>query len=239
LALKRTIDILLGALLALLALPLIVLLAVGCAIALRARPFFVQRRIGKDGRPFALPKLRTLRPTVSGTATKYELDPAQIPRYCQFLRRTHLDELPQLLLVPLGAMSLVGPRPEMPCLLERYPGDVVAVRTSVRPGCTGLWQVSDASRMLIHESPEFDLAYIEHRNARLDFWILYRPTLIGLTGRADATLADVPGWAWRATAAPSTGGAFEAAPEPVIDLVFLERLESIDAVPALAVDIDA
>jgi lipopolysaccharide/colanic/teichoic acid biosynthesis glycosyltransferase len=214
-----------------------VLLAIGCAISLRAWPFYVSPRIGKRGRAFGLPKLRTLRPTVSTTATKYELDPTQIPRYCQFLRRTHLDELPQLLLVPIGAMSLVGPRPEMPCLLERYPEHVVELRTSLRPGCTGLWQVSDASRMLIHESPEFDLEYIENCNTRLDFWILYRTVLIGITGRADATLADVPRWAWNA--APSAGRRLDPAPEPVIDLAFLERLEAREGMPQLSVDVDA
>ncbi|HEX4490304.1 MAG TPA: sugar transferase [Acidimicrobiia bacterium] len=238
-AFKRTIDIVLGAALAVLALPMIVLLAIGCAISLRAWPFYVSPRIGKRGRRFGLPKLRTLRPSVSGTATKYELDQSQIPRYCQILRRTHLDELPQLLLVPIGAMSLVGPRPEMPCLLSRYPDEVVAVRTSMRPGCTGLWQVSDASRMLIHESPEFDLAYIEHCNLGLDLWILYRTALIGLTGRADATLADVPAWAWRTAAAPSVGRGFDPATEPVLDLPFLERLETLERMPTLSVDVDA
>jgi lipopolysaccharide/colanic/teichoic acid biosynthesis glycosyltransferase len=240
LALKRTIDIVLGSLLAVLALPLIAILAVGCAIALRAWPFFVQRRVGRNGRDFAMPKLRTLRPSVPGNATKYELDPALIPKFCQFLRRTHLDELPQLLLVPVGAMSLVGPRPEMLCLMARYDEDTIARRTSLRPGCTGLWQVSDASGMLIHESPEFDLEYIERCNNRLDLWILFRTALIAITGRADATLVDVPAWAWRPAfrAAPSVGGAFDPASGPVIDLVFFEELETLDHLTPLSIDID-
>jgi lipopolysaccharide/colanic/teichoic acid biosynthesis glycosyltransferase len=227
---KRAVDIILGTLLAVAALPLIVILAIGCAIVLRAWPFYAQRRVGKDGREFVMPKLRTLRPSVPGDATKYELDQAQIPRFCRFLRRTHLDELPQLLLVPIGLMSLVGPRPEMPSLLARYPEDVVFRRTRVRPGCTGLWQVSGASTGLIHESPEFDLAYIELCNTRLDLWILYRTLLISITRRADATLTDVPAWA--SSARPA------APPEPVLDLTFYEELEAMERLGPISMDLE-
>jgi lipopolysaccharide/colanic/teichoic acid biosynthesis glycosyltransferase len=229
-ALKRAVDIILGTLLALAALPVIVILAIGCAIALRAWPFFAHRRVGKGGREFVMPKLRTLRPSVPGDATKYELDDAQIPRFCRLLRHTHLDELPQLLLVPIGLMSLVGPRPEMPSLLARYPEDVVFRRTRLRPGCTGLWQVSAASTTLIHESPEFDLAYVAYCNTRLDLWILFRTLLIGITRRADTTLADVPAWAL----SPRPG----VEPEAVLDLTFYEELEAIQQLEPLSIDVD-
>jgi lipopolysaccharide/colanic/teichoic acid biosynthesis glycosyltransferase len=195
--LKRAIDIVVGTVLAVLTLPFVLVFAVGCALSLRAWPFFVQQRVGKDGKSFPLPKLRTLPASVPRAIDKYELGGTRIPPFCRLLRRTHLDELPQLLVVPLGWMSLVGPRPEMPNLLGRYPSDFVASRSSVRPGCTGLWQVSTASGRLIYESPEYDLVYANYRGLALDFWILYHTLRMLVTRRATIDLDDVPSWAIR------------------------------------------
>jgi lipopolysaccharide/colanic/teichoic acid biosynthesis glycosyltransferase len=192
--LKRAVDIVLGSLLAVAALPVIVLLAVGSAISLRAWPLFVQERVGKDGREFRFPKLRTL-PTSAPPATdKYALTGTKIPSFCRFLRRTHLDELPQLVLVPAGLMSLVGPRPEMPTVLRRYPIEFAQARTSVRPGCTGLWQLSDNATRLIFEAPEYDLAYLQRAGGRLDLWVLYRTVRSWLPGGGTIALDDIPAW---------------------------------------------
>ena len=201
--LKRAVDVVLGSLLAVAALPLMVLLAVGCAISLRAWPLFVQQRVGKGGREFRFPKLRTL-PTSAPPATdKYALNGTPIPSFCRFLRRTHLDELPQLLLVPAGIMSLVGPRPEMPTVLRRYPVEFADARTRVRPGCTGLWQLSDNAAKLIYEAPEYDLAYLRGAGGRLDLWILFRTFRSWLPRPAAIGLHDVPRWAWgRKVASP-------------------------------------
>jgi lipopolysaccharide/colanic/teichoic acid biosynthesis glycosyltransferase len=193
---KRLIDIVAGSALAVLALPLVLLLALGCAVALRTWPLFVQRRVGRHGRLFAFPKLRTLPRSTPAAVDKYAIAATPIPAYCRMLRRSHLDELPQLFLVPIGRMSLVGPRPEMPELLHRYPSDLVARRTSVRPGCTGLWQVSRAADQLIYEAPEYDLAYLEHAGLRLDGWILYRTARSWVAGADALGLHDVPQWVW-------------------------------------------
>ena len=107
--------------------------ALGCAIALRAQPVFVQDRIGRNGSTFRFVKLRTLSPDVPPYVDKHQLDQARIPRFCRLVRRLHLDELPQLLLVVRGRMSLVGPRPEMAHLHSLLPADLAAERTSVRP----------------------------------------------------------------------------------------------------------
>jgi lipopolysaccharide/colanic/teichoic acid biosynthesis glycosyltransferase len=209
---KRSVDVVVGTFLAIVALPFMVVLAIGCAISLRAWPIFVQRRVGKDGREFRLPKLRTLPKSAPTAVDKYALDGTDIPTFCRLLRRAHIDELPQLFVVPLGRMSLVGPRPEMPTLLARYPSDFAAERARVRPGCTGLWQISVASGMLIYETPEFDLTYIENRGLRLDAWIMYRTLRMWATGRGAIDFADIPHW----VCSGSVTAAYDLA--PLVDL---------------------
>ena len=90
------------------------------------------------------------------------------------MRRLHLDELPQLFLVVIGKMSLVGPRPEMHSLTTHYGDEFAAQRTQVRPGCTGLWQISEHCTKMIFEHPEFDLQYVQNRSLRFDMWIIAR-----------------------------------------------------------------
>ena len=191
---RRTFDIVVSAVLLLLALPIVVIAALGSFATLRAWPFFSQGRIGRDGERFRFLKVRTLRPDVPGYIDKHQLDQSQIPAFCQLLRRLHLDELPQLLLVLQGKMSLVGPRPEMGYLHRRMPASFAQLRTSVRPGCTGLWQVSEASTDLIGKAPHYDRFYLANRTLRLDIWVLARTALnmVGI-GRA-ITLEDVPAW---------------------------------------------
>ncbi len=194
---RRAFDIGMSAVLLLLALPVMVIAAVGSAISLRTWPLFAQGRIGRNGERFLFLKIRTLRPEVPEYIDKHQLDQWQIPTFCRLLRRLHLDELPQLFLVLWGRMSLVGPRPEMGYLHRRMPVAFAAERTSVRPGCTGLWQISRACSELISESPEYDRFYLAHRTLRLDLWILYRTTLNMLGVRGLVTLDDVPTWACR------------------------------------------
>jgi lipopolysaccharide/colanic/teichoic acid biosynthesis glycosyltransferase len=90
------------------------------------------------------------------------------------LRRLHLDELPQLALVLTGKMSLVGPRPEMPNLYDSFDPGFAEQRTAVRPGCTGLWQISEKCDRMIFEHPEFDAFYLANRSLRLDLWVIVR-----------------------------------------------------------------
>lgn len=192
---KRIMDILAGGVLALVAIPLVLCLAVLVAVSLRtARPFFVQRRAGRDGQMIRVVKLRTLPVRTPAYAPKDALVAFPTTRLCAWLRLRHLDELPQLLLVPLGTMSLVGPRPEMHVLLEHFDPGFTERRSSVRPGCTGLWQVSVESPRMIGDAPEYDLFYVAHQSFRLDLWVLWRTAglLVGL--RPAIRLADVPGW---------------------------------------------
>jgi len=197
---KRLFDVVAAMLLFAAALPVMMILAVAVAVSLRTwRPLFFQQRIGRDGRPFTFAKLRTLPTNTPRYADKYAIATVATTRLGRFLRSSHLDELPQLALVVTGRMSLVGPRPEMAGLADRFPAAFVAARSSVRPGCTGLWQVSGDVDRLIGEAPHYDLYYLDHASPRLDLWILGR-TLLSLSGRSDRTPSP-PAW----TRAPSPG----------------------------------
>ena len=111
---KRIVDIVVATVLLVVALPIIGVSALLTMAVLRTSPFFTQTRIGRNGEPFKLLKVRTLPRSTPRYANKYEVARMRIPAFSRMLRRLHLDELPQLLLVLTGKMSLVGPRPEMP-----------------------------------------------------------------------------------------------------------------------------
>jgi len=195
---KRLFDVVVGSVVAVLVLPAVALMAAGAGASLHCWPFFVQQRVGFGGRRFRMLKVRTLPVDFPRYADKYALTNVVLPWFPRFLRDHHLDELPQLLQVPFGHMSLVGPRPEMPHLHAAMEPPIAAARTSVRPGCTGLWQVSSSARMLINEAPEYDEFYVRHASLALDAWILWRSLLALVGGSSSVTIDDVPGWARRA-----------------------------------------
>lgn len=192
---RRALDVLLSGTLLILVIPVIVVSVVASAVALRARPFFTQDRVGRHGHLFRFIKVRTLPVHVPGYIDKHQLDIDQLPAVCRLMRRLHVDELPQLYLVLRGRMSLVGPRPELACLHDQLPASFAQLRTSVAPGCTGLWQISESCTDLIGSAPEYDRFYLEHRSWRLDLYVLVRTALkmVGI-GRT-ITLDDIPRWA--------------------------------------------
>ena len=194
---KRLIDIAIGSLLAALAVPVILCLALVSAVTFRAWPFFVQTRVGYRGKPFRIVKVRTLPRCVPSAIDKHALANFALPRVATIMRSTHLDELPQLFLVPLGTMSLVGPRPEMLFLHEQGARAFCELRISVRPGCTGLWQVSRAAHGLIWDAAEYDTYYVENQTIRLDAWILARTGGLIFRRSAKLRLDDVPRWTRR------------------------------------------
>ncbi len=133
---------------------------------------FRQERVGKDGRRFSMYKFRTM----YRDAPQYSYSPGagddpRITPVGRFLRHASLDELPQLVNVLLGQMSLVGPRPEMPFIVEQYT-PLQRRRLAVKPGITGLWQLSADRAFLIHENIEYDLYYVRHRSLFMDIAIL-------------------------------------------------------------------
>lgn len=195
----RAVDVVVGTVLAILTLPMLVLAALGSAIALRAWPFFCQDRVGKDGKLFSCFKIRTLPTSVPRYVDKHQLDLQNIPAFCRFLRAHHLDEFPQIYDVILGHMSLTGPRPEMQHLHDQMDPHFAALRTSIRPGCTGLWQISESHTELIHSAPAYDRHYLANRSLRLDFWMLCYTVAVILRLRPGITLATLPSFARPAT----------------------------------------
>ncbi len=143
---------------------------------------FRQMRVGWGGKLFELYKFRSMHVNVP----KYDLHPTgtddlRITRFGSWLRRTSLDELPQLINVLKGDMSLVGPRPEMPFIVEGYNARHWQ-RLRVIPGLTGLWQLSGDRNFLIHENIQYDLYYIRHRNFFMDLAILLHTAVFAMKG---------------------------------------------------------
>lgn len=172
--LKRTIDFVAAAILLVLAAPLFVCVAALIKLDTKGPGLIRQRRIGKDGVPFLMWKFRSMH----RSAPRYARSPVsdtdpRLTNIGRVLRRLSIDELPQLLNVLQGDMSLVGPRPEMPFIVATY-GPRERLRLNAVPGITGLWQISPARAMPIHQNLEFDFFYIESRNFFLDVAILLR-----------------------------------------------------------------
>ena len=174
--------------------PLVVGLAVG--VALRGgQPFYSQSRVGRGGRIFRMWKLRSMVTDAdarmagylsANPAAKAEWDETQklrndprITPFGRFLRRSSLDELPQLWNVLTGDMSLVGPRPMMPCQQGLYPGEAYY---ELRPGITGYWQTAGRNRTTFSARAAFDAAYEEHVTLRTDVQILARTFGVVLRG---------------------------------------------------------
>jgi exopolysaccharide biosynthesis polyprenyl glycosylphosphotransferase len=179
---KRIFDFLASIILIALAFPLGVIIAALIRRDSSGPILFTQERIGRGGKPFRLYKFRSM----YVDALKYALHPedAEDPRITpigRFLRRTSLDELPQLINVLRGEMSLVGPRPEMPFIVEQYDAHQ-RQRLDVIPGITGLWQLSADRAFLIHENIFYDLYYIRHRNFFMDIAVLVHTIAFAMKG---------------------------------------------------------
>jgi exopolysaccharide biosynthesis polyprenyl glycosylphosphotransferase len=179
---KRGMDILGSLFLLLLISPFLSVIAIMVALDSRGPSIFVQERVGRGGRLFNMYKFRSMRaesPAYGNSPTSSD-DP-RITRMGRFLRRTSLDEIPQLINVLKGEMSLVGPRPEMPFIVDAYDRRQ-RQRLNVLPGITGLWQLSADRAYEIHESIQYDLYYIQHRGVFLDLAILVHTLLFAMRG---------------------------------------------------------
>ncbi|HEY7200375.1 MAG TPA: sugar transferase [Candidatus Dormibacteraeota bacterium] len=184
---KRPFDLVVGGLLLLLLLPLIAALVLLIRRDSPGPGIYRQRRVGRDGRPFDILKLRTMDASSDDSAHRAiaadwfhgrdrngrfkTLEDTRITAVGRWLRRTNLDELPQLVNVVRGEMSLVGPRPAIPYELEHYEPWYFE-RLCVAPGITGLWQVSRRDRLSAVAMMELDRRYVREATLRMDVRIL-------------------------------------------------------------------
>lgn len=200
---KRAFDLVVSVLLLTVLLPLLVVVEVIVRLTTPGPALFRQTRLGQDGRPFVLYKFRTMYdgcpdephrryvrqlltagPAHTGGSGLYKLeaDP-RVTRVGRVLRRTSIDELPQLLNVIQGDMSLVGPRPALPWEAEIF-GDGHWQRFLVQPGITGLWQVSGRNRLTMRQALDLDVEYVRRQSFALDLAILLRtvPVVLSTVG---------------------------------------------------------
>ncbi|HEV2890720.1 MAG TPA: sugar transferase [Frankiaceae bacterium] len=191
---KGVFDRTMSALILLAALPVMAVVAIAIKATSPGPVFFKQQRVGQNGREFTLWKFRSMRPDAEavreqlldsnehdGVLFKIKRDP-RVTSVGRILRRLSLDELPQILNVVRGDMSLVGPRPPLPEEVAAYRSDVRR-RLLVKPGLTGLWQVSGRSDLTWEESVRLDLHYVENWSVALDAMILWKTVGAVLRGR--------------------------------------------------------
>ncbi|GAC1600230.1 MAG: hypothetical protein NVS3B2_02230 [Ramlibacter sp.] len=180
---KRLMDVALSLLALALLLPLILAVALAVAIESGRPVLFVQRRIGREGREFGMLKFRSMvKDAAAGDSYMTVSNDPRLTRVGRLIRRTSMDELPQLLNVLRGEMSLVGPRPDVPAQRAGYSESDWRERCSVRPGLTGLAQARLRSQATPGERLALDLQYVRQRGIALDLRILGW-TLARLGGR--------------------------------------------------------
>jgi lipopolysaccharide/colanic/teichoic acid biosynthesis glycosyltransferase len=206
-AIRRTLDLVLATLVLTLLAPVLVVIAVAIRVDGPGPVLYRQRRIGRSMRPFVVNKLRTMRPdadetlhreyvqaliaagrhdarTGGGNLYKLAADD-RVTRVGRFLRRFSLDEVPQLWNVVRGEMSLVGPRPVIAYEVEQYPV-WYRERFAVKPGLTGLWQVSGRNEKTYEEMVRLDIEYARTRRLLLDLRILLRTFWVVVRARGAA-----------------------------------------------------
>lgn len=181
---SRALDVVLAALALIVLAPLLAIAAAWIMLDGRGGAIYRQRRVGFGGREFEMLKLRTMLAGSDpvGIGTAVGRDDPRVTRPGRFLRRTSLDEIPNLLNVLRGEMALVGPRPTIPAQVDAYTPRQRR-RHEVRPGITGWAQVRGRAGIPWEERIELDLFYVEHRSLRLDLRILARTVGLILSGQ--------------------------------------------------------
>jgi lipopolysaccharide/colanic/teichoic acid biosynthesis glycosyltransferase len=192
--LRRVFDVLVAGTALIAAAPFLAVAVVAIRLESKGSAIYRQRRVGKGGRPFDVLKLRTMVTGAEqmGAGLAVSEGDTRITRVGRVLRRTSLDEVPNLINVLRGDMSIVGPRPTVPVQVDRYT-ERQRGRLSVKPGITGWAQVNGRTELPWDERIELDLWYIEHRSWRLDLRILWR-TIRMVFGGEGLYRGETPAW---------------------------------------------
>ncbi|MEK6646936.1 MAG: sugar transferase [Candidatus Firestonebacteria bacterium] len=174
---RRVFDLFFGIIIFIISLPILITAIFLIKISDVGPAFFTQKRVGKNGKEFIIYKLRTMRIDADKIGPELtEKDDPRITPVGKFLRKLSIDELPQLINVIKGDMSLVGPRPEIPSIVKTYDKWQIKV-LAVKPGITGLSQVNGRAELSIPTKLRFDIYYIKHQSIWLDFKILLKTAI--------------------------------------------------------------
>jgi lipopolysaccharide/colanic/teichoic acid biosynthesis glycosyltransferase len=200
---SRAVDLVIAGIGTLVSAPVVAVLALAVRLESQGSPIFRQTRVGKDGQPFDIYKLRTMvhGAEFQGAGIALAQGDSRITRMGAFLRRTSLDELPNLWNVLRGEMAIVGPRPTVASQVDKYTPRQRG-RLAVRPGLTGLAQVNGRTALPWPQRIELDLWYVEHRSLALDLRILLRTIGMVFSG---AGLYKGTSGGWQDPPAPSPG----------------------------------
>lgn len=182
---KRLFDILFSLILIIVCLPIFIVVSIIVICSSKGSAFYVAERIGKNGKPFKMIKFRTMIKgaeksleeisdlnITDGPTFKMEDDP-RITKVGRVLRKSSIDELPQLFNIFIGQMSFVGPRPPLRAEVEQY-DDFARLRLMAKPGLTCIWQCSGRNNIQFKRWMELDVEYLQKRNLFFDFWILLK-----------------------------------------------------------------
>jgi lipopolysaccharide/colanic/teichoic acid biosynthesis glycosyltransferase len=165
-AVKPVIELCIAALLLLASLPFMGMIALAIRLDTPGPVFFKQERIGRGGRPFTIYKFRSMVAGAPAYSFKVACSDPRVTRVGRWLRLVGLDELPQLINVVRGEMSLIGPRPEMAFIVKEY-DPWQEQRLTVKPGITGWWQIHHRNEVPMHLNLEYDIYYLQH----FSFWL--------------------------------------------------------------------
>jgi len=179
---KRYLDLFLALALLIILLPIFLIILIAIKMESKGSAIFIHDRVGKGGNIFKLYKFRTMyNGTNPYSVNPIDQDDPRITKVGRFLRKTSLDEIPQIFNILKGEMSFVGPRPEMPFIVEQY-NELHRERLKVIPGITGLWQLSGDRKKAIHENMDYDLYYKKHVSFFLDLAILIETLIFAFRG---------------------------------------------------------
>ncbi|MCW2983197.1 MAG: sugar transferase [Conexibacter sp.] len=181
--LRRLFDVLVSATVLVLTAPVVALAIAAIRLESKGHPIYRQHRVGKDGAPFDVLKLRTMVSGAEQMGAGLAVDDgdSRITRVGAFLRRTSIDELPNLVNVLRGEMSIIGPRPTVPVQVAQYT-DRQRGRLALKPGITGWAQVNGRASLPWPQRIELDLWYVEHATLALDLKILWLTARMLVTG---------------------------------------------------------
>ena len=182
---KRLIDFFLSIVLLIPAIPICLIGAILIMLETKGNPLYTQERVGLNGEKFTIYKLRSMYSDAEKDGHKWaEKEDSRITKVGSIIRKTRIDELPQLINIIRGEMAIIGPRPERPEFIEEFLKEIPDFndRLAVKPGITGWAQVNGGYELSPKEKLQYDQYYIKHENFKLDLLILFKTIKVVFTG---------------------------------------------------------